>query len=179
MYSKALVEEVGRQFNSGLADSMISVMSIDPSTPATLYAGTYNGVFKSADAGKSWTAVSSGLANRDIHSLVIDPSSPAQLYAGSNGGGVFKSTKGRSELDSQQLWSERLTCFRADDRPLKSQHNLCRNSSRGSLQKHQWRNELDPAAPRALWENCYVPDNSSFHSRHNLCRSVRWNLQEH
>jgi len=44
-------------------------MAIDPSTPATLYAGTLaspftnGGVFKSTNGGANWNAVNSGLAN--------------------------------------------------------------------------------------------------------------------
>jgi hypothetical protein len=34
---------------------------IDPSAPATLYAGTFHGVFKSTNRGESWEAVSTGL----------------------------------------------------------------------------------------------------------------------
>ena len=38
--------------NAGLPDNTsISALAIDPTTPSTLYAGTYGGVFKSTDAG--------------------------------------------------------------------------------------------------------------------------------
>src|SRR5256885_12494843 len=36
--------------------------SIDPTTPTTLYAGTYGGVFKSTDGGGSWSAANVGLS---------------------------------------------------------------------------------------------------------------------
>ena len=80
-------------------------LAIDPSTPATLYAGTYGGgVFKSTDEGSSWTTVNSGLANVFVRTLAIDPSTPATLYAGTGGtgpaGGVFKSTDGGTSWSS-------------------------------------------------------------------------------
>jgi len=62
----------------------------DPSAPATLYAGTGGGVFKSSNGGQSWTAVNAGLTNTYVITLAIDPSAPATLYAGTNSGGVFR-----------------------------------------------------------------------------------------
>jgi hypothetical protein len=69
-------------------------LAIDPSAPATLYAGTSGGgVFKSTDAGGNWIAINSGLTNTVVSALAIDPSNMATLYAGTEGG-VFKSTNG-------------------------------------------------------------------------------------
>jgi len=78
----------------------VNALAIDPSTPATVYAGTAaGGVFKSVDSGGSWTAVNTGLTNLAVLSLAIDPSTPATLYAGTNGAGVFKS------VDSGGNWT--------------------------------------------------------------------------
>ena len=72
----------------------------DPSQPATVYAGTERGVFKSVDGGASWTFTSAGLPPARVQAIAIDPSSPATLYAGTltpNGVasvGIFKSTDG-------------------------------------------------------------------------------------
>ena len=35
--------------------TLIAALAIDPTTPSTLYAGTNGGVFKSTDAGATWT----------------------------------------------------------------------------------------------------------------------------
>jgi photosystem II stability/assembly factor-like uncharacterized protein len=86
--------------NAGLTSTDVHSLAIDPSSPATLYAGTSNGgggVFKSTNAGESWTAVNVGLsqvAHSFVNALAIDPSQPSTLYAGTSGGGVFKSTNG-------------------------------------------------------------------------------------
>jgi photosystem II stability/assembly factor-like uncharacterized protein len=71
----------------------VSALAIDPFKTNTLYAGTQKGVFKSTDAGASWTAVNSGLANTDVLALAIDPKRTRTLYAGTRGG-AFKSTDG-------------------------------------------------------------------------------------
>ena len=64
---------------------------LDPSAPATLYAGTLGrGVFVSRDGGAGWSP--SGLTGGSIYTLVIDPAEPATLYAG--GSGIFKSRDG-------------------------------------------------------------------------------------
>ena len=71
------------------------VIAFDPSTPSTIYVGTFGaGVFKTTDSGASWNPVDTGLANGTVTSLAVDPSAPATVYAGTFGGGVFKSTNG-------------------------------------------------------------------------------------
>ena len=88
---------------------------IDPHDNRVLYISKYNesidnsGIWKSTDAGASWTAANSGLAggpklqmglNRTIDSarltfgLAIDPEHSNVLYAGTLGGGVFKTIDG-------------------------------------------------------------------------------------
>jgi hypothetical protein len=78
-------------------------LAINPTTPATLYAGTYDGVFKSTDSGGTWAAVNTGLTTLQVGALAINPTTPATLYAGTggmyDGGGVFKST------DSGGTWA--------------------------------------------------------------------------
>jgi uncharacterized repeat protein (TIGR01451 family) len=64
---------------------------IDPTSPSTLYAGTYNGgVFKSADSGGMWTGASDGLYPY-VSALAIDPVNTAILYAGTYYG-VYRSS---------------------------------------------------------------------------------------
>ena len=78
----------------GPEGGIIYALAIDPTAPATLYAGTdSNGVCKSINGGASWTAVNAGLTNTTVLALAINPSAPATLYAGTFGG-VFKSSDG-------------------------------------------------------------------------------------
>src|SRR5438874_32924 len=73
----------------------IKALAIDPMTPATLYAGTNAGVFKSTDGGGSWSAINTSLPSvKYVLALAIDPLTPATLYAGIDIYGVFKSTDG-------------------------------------------------------------------------------------
>ena len=68
-----------------------------------LYAVTSGGVFKSADAAGSWSAVNTGLPYYattqgrcyvDVVSVAIDPASSVVMYAGVTGNGVYKTVDG-------------------------------------------------------------------------------------
>src|SRR5262245_6001269 len=80
--------------SNGPEGGIIITLAIDPVTPAVLYAGTYEGVFKSTNGGGSWSAINTGLTDMGVEALAIDPATPTTLYAGIWGGGVFKSTNG-------------------------------------------------------------------------------------
>ena len=57
----------------------MTVLAIDPREPSTIYATTPVGVYKSTDAGDSWSRV---LDNTHVKALVIDPQAPTTLYVG-------------------------------------------------------------------------------------------------
>ena len=78
----------------GPEGGIIRALAIDPQTPTTLYAGTWDGVFKSTDGAATWSEFNAGLTHTDVYALAIDPQTPTTLYAGTWGGGVFKSTNG-------------------------------------------------------------------------------------
>ncbi len=72
----------------------VAILAVDPSTPATVYAGLApGGLCKSTDGGAHWTNPL-GLGHAQILALVIDGSSPSVLYAGMRRFGVYKSTDG-------------------------------------------------------------------------------------
>lgn len=56
-----------------------------------VYAGDDSGVYKSTDAGTSWTRVNTGLSNLSVWSLAVDPRTAGTVYATTDHG-VFKST---------------------------------------------------------------------------------------
>jgi hypothetical protein len=49
-------------------------------------------LFKSTEAGGTWSAINTGLAYPSITTLAIDPTMPQTIYAVIHGGGMFKST---------------------------------------------------------------------------------------
>ena len=81
--------------NSGLTNTNVTTLAVDPVTTSNLYLGTItSGIYKSTNSGASWSTSSAGLTNLKILSLAIDPSSPTVLYAGTNAGGIFKTING-------------------------------------------------------------------------------------
>ncbi len=90
--------------NTGIPDLLLSgplqpafALAADPTSPATVYAATGTGLFKSTDNGATWVATAV-MATPAITSLAIDPLEPTTLYAG-RPSGVAKST------DSGATWS--------------------------------------------------------------------------
>jgi photosystem II stability/assembly factor-like uncharacterized protein len=68
----------------GLRGQSILSLAQAPSNPSTFYAGTLAGIFRSRDAGASWTLISPP-ESREIHeveSLALDPADPDIVYAG-------------------------------------------------------------------------------------------------
>jgi hypothetical protein len=53
----------------------------------TIFAGTYGGVFLTANNGASWTEVNSGLMNTEVWSLAV---SGENIFAGTYGNGVWR-----------------------------------------------------------------------------------------
>jgi uncharacterized repeat protein (TIGR01451 family) len=76
----------------------INELVVDPSMPASIYAGTSGGgLFKSADGGATWSAGANGFNGRVVTALAARPGSPAALLAGLNvGGDAFVAKLGAS-----------------------------------------------------------------------------------
>jgi len=68
----------------GLRGQSIRALAQAPSEPKILIAGTLEGVFRSTDAGATWTQISppGSLEIHEVESLAIDPADPDVIYAG-------------------------------------------------------------------------------------------------
>ena len=77
----------------GLGGVQVTSLAIDPMSPLTIYAGTFqtsSGVFKSTDGGENWIPVGPDFGF--IMSLAVDPKTPSTIYAGGRLGGVSESS---------------------------------------------------------------------------------------
>ena len=78
--------DAGRNWTEveGLRGQSIRAFAQAPSNPRMLFAGTLEGVFRSSDAGASWTLISPPGSHEihDVESLAIDPVDPDVVYAG-------------------------------------------------------------------------------------------------
>jgi hypothetical protein len=74
--------------DSGLPDSGIVHVAVDPQNSSVIYATGGRGVFKSKDGGTSWSAVNTGLpypnyetSDHEAPLVTIDPKNTSTLYA--------------------------------------------------------------------------------------------------
>jgi photosystem II stability/assembly factor-like uncharacterized protein len=80
--------------NKGLGNTFVNALAVDPITTQTLYAGTYDGLFKTTDGGKRWDHIAFG--DKLVGQLVIDSSNHLQLFASVSGNnpGLYETTDG-------------------------------------------------------------------------------------
>lgn len=77
-----------------------TALAVAPTAANTIYAGTWTGlVFRSVDAGGSWSLTGPGLPSGVVTFLVVDPGDAATVYAGllnplEEGPGLFRSRDG-------------------------------------------------------------------------------------
>jgi photosystem II stability/assembly factor-like uncharacterized protein len=84
-----------------LDSSPIYALTVDPTASDVVYgfvgvstAGLPTGLYRSADAGGTWSRLSGGLADDVYTAVAVDPVSPATVYAGSSQNGLFRSDDG-------------------------------------------------------------------------------------
>jgi photosystem II stability/assembly factor-like uncharacterized protein len=78
----AMVRECPR-----IMHTRVTALAADPADPATLWAGVeIDGLYRSRDAGVTWSTAGQGLSSRDIHALAVIPArdGPRRLLASTN-----------------------------------------------------------------------------------------------
>lgn len=81
--------------NAGIENLSVGSLLVNPEDPNIILAGTNNGIYRSIDAGDSWTYVSSTSA--DYRSMLFKPDDSNVVYA-TGSGKVFKS------IDAGENW---------------------------------------------------------------------------
>jgi photosystem II stability/assembly factor-like uncharacterized protein len=82
----------------------VTTLAADPADPDTLWAGVeIDGLFRSRDAGRTWTPVGKGLSSRDIHGLVIVPSKGKARMLASTNNDLNLSTDGGETWQPQDI----------------------------------------------------------------------------
>ena len=87
--------------NTGLTTANVNAIAFDPEAPATMYAATDAGIFKSTDGGSNWAPT--GLASGEITDLVTDNEGTARRIWGTvKGQGVAYSDERRRHVHDLQ-----------------------------------------------------------------------------
>lgn len=73
------IERAGGWTNYGPGGGFVKQLVIGPSSPATLYAATDVGVFKSTNGAESWVGISRELPS-DVSSIAVDPQNSSRIY---------------------------------------------------------------------------------------------------
>jgi len=90
---------------AGLPARVVTMIAVDPVDPATVYA-TFSGfpssadlqghVYKSTNAGATWTDISGNLPVIPVNDIAIDPDLPGTLYIGTDAGVMVTTDGGNS-----------------------------------------------------------------------------------
>lgn len=98
---------------TNLDDSWVHTVAVDAQTPASIYAGTSSGLYRSTNSAGAWVKVSSVPA---LNIGAIASGSGTNRYVGTGGGGVYRST------DSGTNWSSATTGLRASHMSIIAAH---------------------------------------------------------
>jgi photosystem II stability/assembly factor-like uncharacterized protein len=70
-----------------------SSVAINPVNSSIVYAGNQTGMFRSADAGKTWTQINTGLTSTVVKCLAVSGTKQVIVYAGTSNGKLFAYTE--------------------------------------------------------------------------------------
>lgn len=76
----------------GLPTSTVNGFAVDPSNAQVMYVAMRDGIFRSANAGESWTRAAGGPKN--VAAVTINPKKPMEIYAATVDGKLFRSGDG-------------------------------------------------------------------------------------
>jgi photosystem II stability/assembly factor-like uncharacterized protein len=75
-------------------ETEVRAFAVHPQRPEIVFAGTDQGLYRSDNAGKSWSWLEGALDVFHIWALAIDPHEPQIMYAGTRPSAIFRSTDG-------------------------------------------------------------------------------------
>ena len=73
------------------ANPQVRALLVHPDRPATVYAGTHQGVYRSDDRGGRWERLHCPEEGRDVWSLAFNPSDPSVIFAGYEPCAIYRS----------------------------------------------------------------------------------------
>jgi photosystem II stability/assembly factor-like uncharacterized protein len=86
----------------------VQAVTVHPTRPDVVYAGTDHGPFRSADRGERWERLSFPNSGTEVWSILVHPANPRVLYAGTSPVGVYRSE------DSGDTWQRLATAVQLE-----------------------------------------------------------------
>ena len=74
----------------GLPTTTVNGFAVDPSNAKVMYVAMRDGIFRSDDGGRTWTAVPNGPKN--AAAIAVNPKKPSDVYAAKTDGTMVRST---------------------------------------------------------------------------------------
>ncbi|MBI5197085.1 MAG: hypothetical protein HZA19_00585, partial [Nitrospirae bacterium] len=72
----------------------VTALAVHPVSSEIVYAVTNDGIYKTRDAGKSWSPVNQGLGATRVISIAVHPVYTSTVFAGTLGDSVYRSMTG-------------------------------------------------------------------------------------
>lgn len=95
-------------YNPGVG--RITTIAIEPVSQNIIYIGSPDGgLWKTTNAGSSWTPLGDGFDNMEIWAIEIDPTDVNTVYVGNSAGDVYKTTDGGTSFSLFYDQSSRIT----------------------------------------------------------------------
>jgi photosystem II stability/assembly factor-like uncharacterized protein len=76
----------------GLPTTTVNGFAVHPTNPKVMYVATRPGIFRTDNAGWTWTRATNG--PQDVAAVAVNPSNPSEVYAATVDGQVFRSSDG-------------------------------------------------------------------------------------
>lgn len=77
----------------------VNGLAVDPSNPKVMYVAMRDGLFKSTDAGETWTRVENELKN--LAAVSMNPKNPKEIYVSAADGTIFMSADAGKKWQKQ------------------------------------------------------------------------------
>jgi photosystem II stability/assembly factor-like uncharacterized protein len=97
--------------STGLDNLFVEYIAFHPTSSSIVFAGTFDGLYKSTNSGQTWTRIDSGWDQTYVVGIVFDPNDADRMYVGTHGAGVLKSTDGGQSWEQLNDGLDDLTIF--------------------------------------------------------------------
>lgn len=115
LYRYAVRDDAWQSIAQGLPTMpQVRALLIRPDNPATLYAGTQHGLFRSDDRGEHWQPLDSPLGAGEVWSLASHPEDPEVLFAGYEPCAIYRSRDGGARwhrMDTERVVFPHITTY--------------------------------------------------------------------